>query len=201
MSTGLVVVPIVEGHGEVEAVPELLRRLVPAVDPAVQAQVLAPLRVQKGKLLKVDELERHVDLAARKAGEKGAVLVLLDADDDCAAELGPQLLARAARSRPDALVSVVLAVREFETWFLAAAQSLQGRRGLSHDLAPPDYPESIAGAKEWLRQRARAQRYRPTIDQAALAATFDLVAARAASPSFDKMWREVARLVREAGSS
>lgn len=30
-------------------------------------------------------------LAAAKAGANGAVLVLLDADDDCPAELGPQL--------------------------------------------------------------------------------------------------------------
>jgi hypothetical protein len=31
-------------------------------------------------------------LAAAKSGEKGWILVLLDADDDCPAELAPQVL-------------------------------------------------------------------------------------------------------------
>jgi len=36
--------------------------------------------------------------------------------------------------------------------------------------------------------------YEPTADQAALSQVFDIVAARRAASSFDKLWREVERL-------
>jgi hypothetical protein len=91
-----------------------------------------------------------------------------------------------------------LAKREFEAWFLAAAPSLQGRRGLSANLALPDDPEQPRDCKGWLsRHRTDGRSYKPTADQAALAAVFDLLLARANSPSFDKLWRDVARLVDE----
>ncbi|MFL6130474.1 MAG: hypothetical protein ACJ73E_15610 [Mycobacteriales bacterium] len=37
--------------------------------------------------------------------------------------------------------------------------------------------------------------YKPTVDQAALAARFNLAAARARSASFHKLWRDAARLM------
>lgn len=43
-------------------------------------------------------------------------------------------------------VSVVIAKKEYEAWFLAAAKSLAGQRGLSDQLDPPLDPESIGGA-------------------------------------------------------
>lgn len=81
-------------------------------------------------------------------------------------------------------------------WFLAAAESLSGCRGLPNPLAPPEDPESIRGAKEWLDRQMRPHGYEPTIDQAAFAARFDLAKARVCSPSFDKFCREVERLLR-----
>ena len=122
---------------------------------------------------------------------------MLDADDDCPADLGPALLMRAQEARPDVRVSVVLPNKEFETWFLAGASSLAGNFGFPGDLTPPDNPESIRGAKEWLtRQRPRGQPYKPTVDQAPLASAFDLKQAREGAPSFDKFCREVEFLLR-----
>ena len=43
---------------------------------------------------------------------------------------------------------VFLAKKEFEAWFLAAAESLRGQQGLPLDLTSPHYPENIRGAKE-----------------------------------------------------
>lgn len=160
--------------------------------------VLTPkaIRVPKSRLVKQGELERYVALASGHVQERGGVLVLLDADDDCPAIEAPRLLARAVSVRPDVPVSVVLAKREFESWFLAAAHSLRSSRDLPADLEPPGEAESVQGAKEWLRDRMPAnRRYRETVDQAALANALDLELARAGAPSFDKCWREIVRLL------
>lgn len=186
-----VIVPIVEGHGETSAVPELLRRIVSAVAPGVAFEVRRAIRVRRNRLIKLGELERAVELAARQLRRHDLILVLVDADRDCPAELAPQLLARARQQRSDRQISVVMAKREFEAWFLAAARSIAGRRGLRPDLTPPDRPEEIADPKRWLTSHGSgAWAYSETLDQPAFAAVFDLASARVA-PSFDKLWRDL----------
>lgn len=95
----MIVVPIVEGHGDAEAVPILLRRIGAA--EGVNVTVKRPVRHPRGKLVKQDDLQRAVQLAALKGGSNGVILVVLDADDDCAAQLGPRLLAWASAARSD----------------------------------------------------------------------------------------------------
>jgi len=186
---------IVEGYGEVQAVPILVRRIAQALDPSLRVRVHPPIRVSRTKVVKPGELERTDTLAGRRAGRQGAILMILDSDDECPARLAPEILARARHARSDLPIGLVLAKREFEAWFLAAADSLRGKRGLISNLTAPDDPESIRGAKEWLTARmAPGRRYVETLDQAALAATFDLELARRA-PSFDKLYRQVAALI------
>jgi hypothetical protein len=193
-----VIAAIVEGQGEVAAVPVLLGRLLGQIAPGRYIDVPRPYRVSRGTLLAPDGVERAVAAIGEQGGPRTGVLVLLDADDDCPHELGPRLLARARDARKDRPVSVVLAKREFEAWFLAAAPSLRGRRGLPADLAVPAHPERPRDCKGWLsRQRTDRHSYKPAADQAALTAIFDLELARANSPSFDKLWRDVERLVTE----
>jgi hypothetical protein len=184
---------IVEGHGEREAVPLLLRRIAAWIDPALTLNVVQPLRIAKGQIVKESELRRAVELVARKAGPGGAILVLLDADDDAACVLGPRLRAWAEAARPDREIGVVVAVREYEAWFLAAARSLAGQRGLPSDLEPPDTPERRANAKRWLDERT-PDGYSETLDQPALTAVMALDEARQ-TDSFDKLVRDVARLI------
>ncbi len=164
--------------------------------PGVNVQVPLPIRVERNRVLKAGELERAVELAALQTGQDGCILILLDADDDCPAEIAPEVLLRAIEARGDRDIRVVLATMEYEAWFLAAADSIAGRHGIDAAATAPDDPESIRGAKEWLGARMpRGQRYRATLHQAALTAIFDLDAARAA-PSFDKLWRDVSELLR-----
>jgi hypothetical protein len=196
MTPPFVVAPVVEGQGEVAAVPLLVRRLTAEIDPDRPVEVRRPIRVARSKVTKPGELERHVALAAVSAGPAGAVLVILDADDDCPAKLGPELLGRSSGTHPDLPVAVVFAMREFESWFLAAAHSLRSKRGLPHDLDPPPDPEAKRDAKGWLQEhRVDGFAYSPTTDQPALAASMDLAAARAGAPSFDKLWRDIERLM------
>ncbi|MFB3778712.1 MAG: DUF4276 family protein [Bryobacteraceae bacterium] len=187
---------VVEGHGEREAVPVLIRRIAETVDPGLVVKIERPVRIPKSRLVKEGELERAVRLAALSISGNGAILVILDSDDDCPAEVGPVLAGRVRSARPDLPSAVVLPKREFEAWFLAAAESLRGRRGLPEDLEPPAQPESVRGAKEWLSSRMVAHGYSETVDQPALTAALDVNAARRAD-SFDKCYREVVRLLRE----
>lgn len=186
---------VVEGHGEVDSVPIVVRRIGLALPIPVAVGTPRPVRVPRSKLVQDEQLERAVRLASLRVAEPGGVLIVIDADHDCPAELGPELLSRATAALPGTRVGVVIAKSEFEAWFLAAAESLAGTRELPEDLSAPDNPEGIRGAKGWLRQRMpTGRKYSETVDQPSLASRFDLAAARAAD-SFDKMWREVAALV------
>jgi hypothetical protein len=184
---------VVEGHGDVKAAPELFRRL--GVDLGAPLAIQQPIRKPRSSLVhKPGELERAVELAALKARPRGGVFVLFDSDDDCPAELAPPILTRAEKAGMGLPVSVILAQREFEGWFIAAAESIRGKRGLPADLCCPSNPEDIRGAKQWLRERMRGHVYSETIDQPALAAIFDLNQARSAR-SFDKCYRDLRSLI------
>ncbi len=193
---------IVEGHGEVEAVPKLIHRVVEHyyttnLNSELVVVTPPPIRAKRNQVVKVGELERKVELAARKIKGQGAILIILDSDDDCPAQLGPTLLYRASQVRHDLPIAVVLAKQEFEAWFLAAAESLRGQRGLQNDIDPPNDPEAIGPAKRWLSQQMEGSRtYRETRDQAAFTALFDIDKARQVG-SFDKCYRDIVRLLEE----
>ncbi len=185
------VAAIVDGDGEVAALPVLLRRLGSWLPPRFPAQVLTPIRVRRDRFLnRNEEFRRMLLLAAAKCGPDGWVLVLLDADDDCPARLGPQILERAQAVVPHRPLSVVLANREFEAWYLAAAESLEGQRGFSCAGEVVAEPDSVRNAKGWISRRMGAGRYRETTDQPAFAAMMDLRAAQAHSRSFRKLCDE-----------
>jgi hypothetical protein len=58
-------------------------------------RVPLPMRVPRGRLIAAGGIERTVSAVAQRVSTLGGVLVLLDADDDCPAKLGPVLLQRA----------------------------------------------------------------------------------------------------------
>lgn len=183
----MTIVPVVEGHREVPAVPVLLRRLAQWITPEMAATIAVPIRVSRDKFLnKEEEFHRILLLAGSKCGDSGWVMALLDADDD-----GPVDLARRARERawsiiPHQPVSVVVPKREFEAWCLACASSLNNVRGLAVTELPHAYAEDVRGAKEWLGKRMPGG-YGETADQAAFCARMDLPMALANSRSFRKL--------------
>ena len=184
---------VVEGHGEVDAIRVVLRRLAEELG-LWDVNLPPPYRMTRSKLVRAGGIEAAVGAVAHYVADLGGILVLLDADDDLPCELGPILLSRAEQTRPDKRVSVVLAKSEFESWFLAAATSLAGCRDLSEPLDAPADPEDIRDAKGWLSARMTGHPYRPAVDQAKLAARFDMTAARTASSSFNKFHRDAVRL-------
>ena len=185
------VAPIVEGHGEVEAVPALLHRIARHVAFQGLLRINPPIRVKQGSFINDDAyFDRQIRLAAAKAAqENGSVLILLDCEDACPAKLGPDLLRKAKAVRGDVDMFVALAYREFETWFIAAAASLRGYFGLPSDLETSVDFESIRDAKGWLSERMDVA-YDPVTHQLALVRRFDLDAA-CASRSFGRLFRRV----------
>ncbi|MDE0466262.1 MAG: DUF4276 family protein [Candidatus Poribacteria bacterium] len=188
---------VVEGKSEVAAVPILIRRVAAIHYPELETVIPRPIRIPRNQVFRIGELERAVGLAYQNIGRQGAIFIILDSDDDCPAELGPALLHRVSQVFRNMPIAVVLAKHEFEAWFLAAAESLRGQRGLRNDLNPPDNPEGIRGAKEWLSHQMESSRtYTETQDQPALAALFDIEQARRAD-SFDKCYRDIVSLLGE----
>jgi hypothetical protein len=175
-------ISIVEGHAEEASIPILLRGF--GVDAG------QPFRVHRNKVVKPGELERAIQQAVRSRQNATAVLVLMDADDDCPARLGPALLAR-ARTVTHLPVSVVLAMREVEAWFLGGIESLRGFRGIAADAVWDDDPERPRGAKGRVEELMGRRGYVDRVDQPALMARLDIQAARLRCPSLDKLLRDL----------
>ncbi|MDR8027239.1 DUF4276 family protein [Burkholderia cenocepacia] len=187
----LTVASIVEGHGEVVALPLLLRRIGEWRTPDVYVDVPTPIRVHRDRFLnREDEFRRHLLLAAGRCGTDGWVLILLDADDDCPATRGAEILRRATDCLPGCRISVVLANREYEAWFIAAAESLHGQRGFVFNPNEMVDAETPRNAKGWVGQHMGAAGYGEVLDQPAFSATMDLQQAFNGSRSFRKLCSE-----------
>lgn len=168
---------IVEGEGDAAALPVLIRRVLAAQNASDRAQPGKARHEHKGTLLKRGELERIARTLLQKARGDARVLVLIDADDDCAANLGRKLQRRLDRAFGSGTCAAVVAVREYENWLIYDEAALDAKRTLSD-------------------QRTDGRSYRPTADQAHLTAEVDVDTIHARCPSFDKLWREVERLAR-----
>ena len=193
------IISIVEGHSETEAVPVILRRLIDQRRIHSEIEAARPFRTHKGSLLRPGGLEKAIRQAIRDRPDPGCVMVIIDADDDLPCELGPELFKRCDRLNLPLPVSVVIANRELEAWFLGAKQSLRGIRGIRAEANSPKNPESIRGAKERLSDNMDGRRYLEVVDQPALAAKFDLGPAEKNCPSFERFLREFDRLLAAMG--
>lgn len=190
--------PIVEGHGEVQAVPTLLRRILHRAS-IFNVDVGRPIRRPQSRLLQKQTLEQTVRLATIQP-DCSAVLILFESEDDCPRELGPKLTEWAAAAAGPIPCAVVLAHREYEAWFLASLESLRGHRGIDINAYYENDPEAVRGAKEALQTfMGHPYSYSPTVDQAALSAQIDLNVAYWRSRSFRhlvKATRDVLRALR-----
>jgi hypothetical protein len=190
------IAPIVEGHGDNAAIRNLLWRTWTQVLGGEHAEVLQPIRRSRGKFLlpETGDLEKAVNLAFYKLAEVGGglILILIDAEDDCAkvGPLGPMLLSRARAARSDADIACVIANVMYETWFVAAAESLGKYLEFEATEIPQD-PEGQRAGKGWIKTHIRGAKYSETADQARLTAAMDLTVCRSRSKSFDKLCRDL----------
>jgi len=121
---------VVEGRGEIQAVPLLLRRRL--AERRIYADLVGKPVPCNGRpnALKPKGIEGKVAVAAVRPGCR-CVLVLLDGEGDPVCELGPELLDRSRSAAAGKEVLVSLADAKFEDWLVASAESL-GVSGLSY---------------------------------------------------------------------
>ena len=190
------IVLFVEGEGEAEAIPKLVKRLL-AEHNAWDVVSLDPKVFRVGgvaKLIKDDYCHWKTKLqASLRRQNVGGVLLLLDGDVEkigkdpfCAATVAKSLAKECAGVGGGIRfsVAVVFARQEFESWLIAGFSSLAGKclpdgRAIDSSAKAPDgdLEESPRGAKEWL-SKVIAEGYKPTSDQAVLTDLIDLAAIR-----------------------
>jgi hypothetical protein len=193
----------VEGDGEVAAVPVLLRRLWAELGGQYIEILGRPIRRKRSEFEHRQQLERAVGLAANKLkfapanADPGMILILFDRDPSqrLPCELGPQACLWAKQAYAHLDITCIVANVEYETWFVAAAESLSKYIELKPDESVPDAPEDQRCGKKWIESRFRGLKYSETQDKPAMTATMNLAQARSRSPSFDKLWRELEKRV------
>lgn len=177
---------VVEGFGDRDAVPIIVRNYLHSLGE-FQVVVGKPLNAKgRGNLTKAGQLERFVTVAAGEPGT-GGVLTVLDAEDDLACELAPQLLKRATSAAGVIPARVCIAVRKFENWI--AASDLDDPRWMP---VRGDYEGR--GADGAIRPWTPSGVYAKTAMQAGFASTIDVELVRSRCPSFDRLIKRVDEL-------
>ncbi len=185
---------IVEGEGEVNAIPNLCARVLAHL--GVAGWVVDPEPIRRKRSARVDarlpkprrpcrenEIIKAMTLALRRPRPANAVLLLCDEDEDCAAVWGPD--ATRTMNRLGAGIAV-MAVHEYESWLLLNRSDEELRA------AGVAVPVTGRGAKSAMRKLVPD--YSPTIHQLQGTRHINIAFLRERSPSFDKLVRSIAAL-------
>ena len=164
---------LVEGDGDVQAVPSLVGQLLAQLPDDCQGQLFldnAPMRI--GGIHKITgkrqgDLARHLGNAAKRP-KLGGALLILDGDADrvegqcfCAVDVARTIAQRATPAGAGKRFSfaAVFLRQEYESLLLAVANQLPGLKpGVT---LPPAAEESPRDAKGWLHENL-ADGYNPT---------------------------------------
>jgi hypothetical protein len=189
MTEWVTIASVVEGHGDVAALPLLIRRVAIECYGCYDVLVPKPHRVPRTQMVRGDFLQRAVTMQSMRITERGGVLVVADADDDCPVELA-RTLAEFAGSE----VVVAVANREFEGWFLAGIESLREHRAVKDDAVYVEDPDAKRAAKEELT-RLMHEPYNEPLHQPAFASLVSIEEASRRSRSFRHFVDAVGRLI------
>ena len=189
------IVPIVEGPGDIEAVPVLLRRILYDIYHADDWQIAHPLKANNFTTLR--QRANSFIKYAHRTTDCGAVLVLLDLDDGCPKDEA-LFLAQVIRNEYhySIPVAVVLAHCEYEAWFLASIDTIAGNCDLPNELTYSEPVENRRGVKEWLTvQMPPGIAYKETYHQVRMTQFIDLTLAQSRSRSFQRLCHAVSQLI------
>jgi hypothetical protein len=183
----------VEGEGEAEAVPALVKRIINGQGTWPDDIVLDSDTFRVGAIGKLAkdhyrDWKRFLGTALKRQNV-GGILLILDGDTEklggkpfCAATIARSMAVAAQEvgAGETFSVAVVFALQEYETWLIAGVTSFAGQRLADGRLVaaharPPygDLEASPRDAKGWLRGMVEGG-YKPTRDQAALTHLVDI---------------------------
>lgn len=180
-----------EGSGETTALPALTARVLLEAGRHDWGVFKESMRIPRGLFVderlpspkrpaRVDGFAKATSIArSRKAA---ALLVLVDADDDCPAVFGPS----AHEFFEDIPGGAVMVVREYETWLL---QTFSPAELAGAGVRSPERPRD---AKKAIRRLVPG--YLPTTHQLDLSRRVNIESLRSQSESFDKYVRTVLAL-------
>jgi Domain of unknown function (DUF4276) len=161
---------VIEGHGEVEAVVNLLTRLTDDLGlPWIHWR--PPIR----KAVTSERVAIEVPTSFASGRNIECLLVLRDGDDGCPKVTGPELARWLANANLPFPAAATLLHREYEALFLPCVSVMAGKTlqhgaittaGLLPGTEFVGDPESIRDVKGWLtRHFPPGRSYRPTTDQ------------------------------------
>ena len=192
------IVPIVEGPGDVAAFPPLLVKILHQIhcrpDVIVAHGKGGVVNAQNKQML-----EKYLEKFLRHAQNKpdcGAIIVLVDADDDCPVTKFEQMTLRCCQAGLQVPVQVVYAHRMYESWLLASIETVRGRHGISEEASLEAAIETVASPKKWLSDRMPpGSTYKETTHQVSLSKEIDLDIAREKSRSFRRLCHALEQLI------
>ncbi len=177
---------LVEGHGEVNAVVNLLTRLWRdlGLPDANWAQPIRPRRIT------TDDGVRQACEQVRGKPDAEMLLLIRDSDDGCPHNDAPRLARVIHEMHLPIPAAVVLAYREYESLFLASLSTIRGqelvgpsgvkRPGITRSAAYNADPSARRDAKGWLSMNMPKGRiYKETLDQLPLTRLVDFETVRA----------------------
>ncbi|NOJ91999.1 DUF4276 family protein [Corallococcus coralloides] len=176
---------IVEGKGEVEAIPNLCSRILNSLSAHDWFVDKAPIRRPRSQLVDArtpgPQRPCHAAgltkaLAMASARKPSAVLVICDSDDDCPVSWSKSVPRTTQSGEP---VAAVMPVREFEGWFLWRFDPHTLSRTRAAD------PEKVRDAKG--RLATLIPGYGPTTHQLEMTRSVDITCIRERSRSFRKL--------------
>lgn len=191
------VATIIEGHGEVKAVPVLIRRLCNEAG-LYDIDLPNPYRDHRSNLVDPAKVQQIISVVRRY--QPDAILILFDADDQCPVDI-VTAIGNAVRVAAEPIpTELVIANREYEAWFIASLESLRGVRGVQPQAVSHEDPESVRDAKGFVTKNlAGTRRYSETADQAALTDRFDFESAYRRCRSFRRLVTAVGTILEKAG--
>lgn len=198
MTDNPAIVALVEGDGELDAVPALVRRILWERLLRYDISAKKP-KAAGGKPDLLKRFERFLQYALLDGCD--AILVLVDADEECPFQQAPNLAVRAAALNLNVPVAIVYARSEYETWFISSlsectGESIRSRLGIPASVNAPEDVEDIRSAKGWLEHHMPNDRgYKETEDQAPLTHHIDLDLTHSRSRSFRRFCHAVDELV------
>lgn len=193
--------PIVEGHGEVPALPLLLRRIAAECFGIWNVPILQPGRYPANRLVRKENGSWAPGPDFTKAGQharnEGAtcILALLDLDDDCPKEVHDSLIPTLANATGMDPSCLIFAKCEYEAWFLASAETLE-----DNVLPYPGDPEGVRNAKGALEHHLQLEfPYDERTDQPRYSKNLNFAVLYDRSRSFRKLVKDYRVLLEHCG--